>query len=347
VLIHHTTDASINEYTVETKDPDNQFPLFESLGSGVIIHVTLENRRFLFSLSRELNNSDIFSSLLGHFHLPAEQICDLLEDDAIPFLASEFYRLNDSQLEQIPISVLYNILSHPSLIIQNESALSSYISSRHSCDPEYCALFQFIRFEYLPIDSISDFFSLNPEFINSFLWGSISQGLISGSNEVGFPLQEAKSLDGIISYLTRKHGGNVHDKGAVAITSKSVYDDPEYAVRNLADLTSGSFFYSKNEPGQWVCWDFHEMRVRPTHYTIESYCLKSWVVEGSLDGENWTEIDRRTDNNDFRAVLNRASFAVEDSAECRFIRLTQTGKNHFGNEFLLIWAFEFFGTLLE
>jgi hypothetical protein len=30
---------------------------------------------------------------------------------------------------------------------------------------------------------------------------------------------EARSLDGIISYLTRKHGGNVHDKGIVTITS--------------------------------------------------------------------------------------------------------------------------------
>jgi hypothetical protein len=33
---------------------------------------------------------------------------------------------------------------------------------------------------------------------------------------VAFPLQEAKSFDGIISYLTRKHGGNVHEKGIVA-----------------------------------------------------------------------------------------------------------------------------------
>jgi hypothetical protein len=72
--------------------------------------------------------------------------------------------------------------------------------------------------------------------------------------EVYFPLQEAKSLDGIICYLTRKHGGNVHDKGIVTITSQSVFSsDPDWDVRNLADLTSGSVFYSKDEPGQWVC----------------------------------------------------------------------------------------------
>jgi hypothetical protein len=29
--------------------------------------------------------------------------------------------------------------------------------------------------------------------------------------EAEFPLQDSKSVDGIVSYLTRKHGGNVHD----------------------------------------------------------------------------------------------------------------------------------------
>jgi hypothetical protein len=66
---------------------------------------------------------------------------------------------------------------------------------------------------------------------------------------VEFPLKKAKSLDGIISYLTRKHGGNVDDKGIVAITSKSVLDDhPDSAARNLANLTPAFWFESKYEP---------------------------------------------------------------------------------------------------
>jgi hypothetical protein len=104
---------------------------------------------------------------------------------------------------------------------------------------------------------------------------------------------------------------------------------------------------SKNEPGQWICWDFHELRFRPTHYTIKSYLLKSWVVESSLDGEACTEIDRKTENEDFKKGWETASFAVSKSAECRFIRLTQTGKGHDGRDDLALRAFEFFGTLLK
>jgi hypothetical protein len=92
------------------------------------------------------------------------------------------------------------------------------------------------------------------------------------------------------------------------------------------------------------------MRVRPTHYTIKGYYLKSWVVAISLDGEAWTEIDRKTDNEDFKHgdyYCVTFSFAVSKSAECRFIRLTQTGKRHDGYDHLAIRAFEFFGTLLE
>jgi hypothetical protein len=154
---------------------------------------------------------------------------------------------------------------------------------------------------------------------------------------------EVKSLDGIVSYLTKKHGGNVEEKGIVTITSKSIWSSD---LKNVADLTSDSHFFSKNEPGQWVCWDFCKMRVLPTHYTICARFLKSWVVEGSLDGSSWTEIDRQTDNQDFK-TQNTASFAVSKPAEFRFIRLTQTGKRHRNDDVLMLGAVEFFGTLSE
>jgi hypothetical protein len=52
--------------------------------------------------------------------------------------------------------------------------------------------------------------------------------------EVEFPPKEARSLEGIISYLTRKHGGNVHDKGIVTLTSKSVNNDNPKSAAGIA-----------------------------------------------------------------------------------------------------------------
>jgi hypothetical protein len=165
-------------------------------------------------------------------------------------------------------------------------------------------------------------------------------------SKVEIPMKGSRSKDGIISYLTTKHRGNLQEKGLVTISSKSVSDTAKH-VLSVNTLHSGVvYFYSKNEPGQWVCWDFREMRIRLTHYTIGSHALKSWVVEGSLDGRSWTEIDRQTDNQDFNHT-HTGSFAVSNPVEFRFIRLTQTDTDHNGRDTLTLCVAEFFGTLSE
>jgi hypothetical protein len=62
-----------------------------------------------------------------------------------------------------------------------------------------------------------------------------------------------KPVDGIIAYLTGKHGGNVHDKGIVTMNSKAISTDPKYALRNVANLTSGTWLSSVDKPNEWVC----------------------------------------------------------------------------------------------
>jgi hypothetical protein len=90
------------------------------------------------------------------------------------------------------------------------------------------------------------------------------------------------------------------------------------------------------------------MRVGPTDYTIKGFNLKSCVIESSLDGDAWTECDRRTDNDDFmHGTWTTGSLAVSNSTECRFIRLTQTDRNLVGNNYLFVVGVEFFETRLE
>jgi hypothetical protein len=93
--------------------------------------------------------------------------------------------------------------------------------------------------------------------------------------------------EGIICYLTRKHGGNVHKNGVATLTVKSVDKDAQLSW--VADVVDGKELCTEDSPPQWVCWDFHEMRVRPTLYVVDAYWMKSWVAESSVDGENWTE----------------------------------------------------------
>jgi hypothetical protein len=96
-----------------------------------------------------------------------------------------------------------------------------------------------------------------------------------------------------------------------------------------------------------VRWDFRKRRVRPTHYTIKSDSLKSWAIHGSLDGDNWTQIDQQTDDNHLQNRSHQASFPIAESDRYRYIRLSQIGPNHSGTDQLIVEAFELFGTLIE
>jgi hypothetical protein len=166
--------------------------------------------------------------------------------------------------------------------------------------------------------------------------------------------EPSSPLSGIINHLTSRFGGNVHDRGVVNITANRVASDsPGYAAKNVADLGTDSFFHSVNEPNQWICFDFKEMKIRPTHYSIRmhssgpnSFHLKNWVIEGSTDGTSWHELDRRENNTDLNNSYAVKTFNICKVDTFRMIRLRQIGLNHRNDNLLLFTAFELFGSLI-
>jgi hypothetical protein len=176
--------------------------------------------------------------------------------------------------------------------------------------------------------------------------------------------------DGIIAHLTKKYGGNVHDHHVVEVTSGSFeketqeLDDPDWrAAKNATDFETGSFFSSafrgKEEDiphtrNNWICYDFKERRIVPTHYTIRTNesdlgleHLKSWLVETSADGKTWREVDHKENNKQLNGTYFTGTFPVAGGGECRFIRLVNIGRNHLGNDSLRISAWEIFGSLIK
>jgi hypothetical protein len=92
----------------------------------------------------------------------------------------------------------------------------------------------------------------------------------------------------------------------------------------------------------------------PTHYTIRTHNygsggshLKSWLVETLADGESWWEVAREEGNKQLNGRWFIGTFAVAGGEECRFIRLVNIGRNHRGNDMLMISAWEIFGSLVE
>ena len=143
----------------------------------------------------------------------------------------------------------------------------------------------------------------------------------------------------------------------VEITSGPPYSSSASdAAKNVADLTVDSFFRSDNSVNQFVCYNFKDKTIIPTHYSIRSmYCggsdgywnWKSWVVETSTDGNAWTEVDRHENNGDLNGKNITKTYPVSVQKECRMFRIRQIGPNWAGSNNILFSSLEVFGTLIE
>jgi hypothetical protein len=301
----------------------------------------------------------------------------------IEFIASHVYEMSD-EVNSADISAMSAILGHESLHIESEDWLFEFILSRMAENLEFVGLMEFVQFEYLSTSNLSEFidnicepiqelnvcilrrlrFRLQCPILTSadlVFRPSLSTEWIRvrGQNAV-----ESQVPDGIISHLTRECGGNVHDHGLVQVTSSQPDTDLLWdAAKNVVDLRSDSHFSSvwmsrhadiPHQRNNWICYDFKDRQIVPTHYAIRSSPqdpnnshLKSWLVEVSVNGENWKEIDHRENNAELNEPLKTKVFEVCACDASRFIRLAQIGRNHYGNSELCISAWEIFGRVIE
>jgi hypothetical protein len=161
-------------------------------------------------------------------------------------------------------------------------------------------------------------------------------------------------LHGIIWHLASTSGGNLHDLGIVSVRASGVYGS-SYEAKFALDLQNrSSHFFSQNEANSWIRYNFNNIHVVPTHYSILSrpyepndYHPRSWCLELSDDGNEWTEVHRCTDNSDVKGNSIIGTYEVSKSVKCRFVRLRQTGKNHSNRDYLQLSGLEIYGTLFE
>ena len=88
-----------------------------------------------------------------------------------------------------------------------------------------------------------------------------------------------------------------------------------------------------DKPNSWISFDFKDRAIYLTKYSLKTVSWTrplQWVIEGSNNGSNWTELDRR----------NAEDKGGNDSSFL-FLELRQTGRNNH----LYFSKIEFFGTV--
>jgi hypothetical protein len=347
------------------------FYKFLSLGFGSSVLFASSDFPFLRSICRELESIELYETIFvanaqevneGNVieRLKYGELIGLSCSSDIEFASSHFFKFNQSTISELSISQLFEILQNKSLRLQTEDCLYNIISSLISINIEYSVLLECVKYEYLSRDSIESFVDLisnSFEFLTLQVWRHLRSRLISGpfssmSSRYHcfiFGYEKGKSFEGIISFLTREHGGNVHDHDIVCVTSSSVHGN--YLLKNIVDFDNLLCAHTNSEPNAWICYDFKDRRVNVTHYSLRarndsgSNHLMNWMIEGSVDGREWVELDRRNDCRDLLGTNRSATFSTSKTGYFRQIRLRQTGKESSGYDYLTVGAFELFGSL--
>jgi hypothetical protein len=187
--------------------------------------------------------------------------------------------------------------------LESEDCLYELISLFISKNVNYSKLLECIGYEYLSrclIESFIDLISESFELLAINIWNRLRSRLIFGGcssmssriHSLIFPYREGSPFDGIISFLTRTHGGNICDLDIVSITSSSAHSSR--IAKNVVDFDSSSLAQTDSNPNSWICYDFKTKSVNVKHYSLRSrsdfdgHHPMNWTLEGSVDG---TEMD--------------------------------------------------------
>jgi hypothetical protein len=156
-------DPTIQEFSIETKDPHEYFARILTLCSGFSLSVDIEDCSFITfmkDICTEFENRELYECLFGRFgdELTISNVVDRLRflhgihenyEPELSFCSSHFFEIDGSSICSLPIEVFSGIVSNISLQLKDEESLYTMIYDCFVRDSCSFGLFEHIRYEYL------------------------------------------------------------------------------------------------------------------------------------------------------------------------------------------------------
>ena len=171
---------------------------------------------------------------------------------------------------------------------------------------------------------------------------------------IEIPFSEGK-LEGIFDFLRKN--SNIKDELNLSFSSHcGGSEDQLIQINNTRNR-----FYTVYSISPWICFEFKKRKIIPSGYTIRSHSVgsnnrhpKSWIIEGSEDGLNWTKLDEQKNCSFLNGRNLVHTFPIHNNnlekREFRFIRMSHTdipwGEDHISNNIIDICSIEFYGRLI-
>ena len=383
----HANDPSFDIFTINTKNSGdfthilnlvdfntNQYP--ESEFSFILeVLGLLGNSTNEIELQNEKEGMGTITPENVFTLMKNPQFSNVSKSDLISFISSHFTELledHKEDLSNLNVDTLFEIISQEDLIIESEDQLLNFINELYSQNSKYSILYENVNFTNLSKKAIGEFISIyDINDITAETWRKLSKCLsekVEKKNTFSstckrykckypqlFTCEDKNRFDGIINFLLKQ--SKDQNEKEIDITSSSINNNDErYHPRVVTEYENpGSYFYSMNNPNEWICFDFKEHRVVPTNYKIRSFPNssnfghpKSWVIEGSNDNSSYEIISEEKDNSSLNGKSVVCTFTInkQQKKEYKYIRMRLTGPNWFNKNGFLISSFEIYGKLI-
>ena len=295
--------------------------------------------------------------------------------DELDFLASHFFEADLDVVRSLSVSDLELVLANPLLKLESEDQLYDTIVSL-SCEKGegFLVLLRYVEFAFLSEPKLIEFLEhIFPCFVDASVWVSIcaclrrfcsskaKEDLMKSARYHSMPAVSSIEFDtfsstsggfnGIVAHLRGECGGNPHEKGVISITASSTESSAQ--CHEVVDYGWSSFWFSKDEPNSFIQFDFKSRRVCLSGYSLKSHngtgqFFVSWVIEVSDDGSTWEAVDERNTQDLVGAnKVKTYECSRQSNKFVRFVRMRQTGKNNYPDDYLILSQIEFFGKLTK
>ena len=156
-------------------------------------------------------------------------------------------------------------------------------------------------------------------------------------------------FDGIFRYLWLINNQNPHDAGLIEVTCSDWRFNPP---QNILNPTWKSYFYTTDEPNSFLKFDFKTYRVKLSSYAIQTnatgtggWHMQSWILECSTNDKDYTILDEYRGTELLNGKSKFSNFTLYQCPWFRFLKLTMTEKNHWGDYSLLLSHLELHGEI--
>ena len=119
-------------------------------------------------------------------------------------------------------------------------------------------------------------------------------------------------------------------------------------LHRLVSTNHRKMWFSTYGPKEWIQFEFTRNLIIPSKYTIKTGSMwfpKGWYLMGSLDGNKWAQLDKRTNVSALNAKHVCETFTISSTFKCKFLRFQQIGKSWDNLEIFCISGIEFFGEI--